>query len=589
MPDDDIVRRLTTILAADVVGYSRQMSSDEVDTLRRLRKLRNEAIDPAISKYEGRIFKTMGDGLLVEYSSTVNAVMCAAEIQATLETRNANLPDGETMRLRIGINLGDVIIDGNDIFGHGVNIAARIESVAEPDGVSVSGVVYDQVVDKVEFRFSEGNETPLKNIDKPIRVYQLDMDSVRKIQRSETEQNAAELEVGNKPSIAVLAFDNMSGDPDREYFADGLTEEIITALSCWQLFPVISRNSSFAFKGHQLTIAQVSHQLGARYIVEGSVRTSGDHVRISAQLIDAETDHHLWAERYDRELSDVFAVQEEIAFRIASAIEPAAIQSAAAKLLRRSSNTDAWDCALRGWWHLWKFNKKAFAEARKWFQQSIERDSTWSVGHSGLAAAKMFALFLENRSLESEELSDVESDARRAIAIDPSDAIAHIAVGACASYRLDIDAALESVNRALKLNPSFAMAHYTKGTILIYGGQPKIGLQSIRNAIQLSPHDLYLSGWLLDTGMAYYFLGRYEQSVAECKKVLQLQPRWTAAMALNAASLSRLGNRHEAGELFAQVKVLIPDFRLEGLRAAFQFRESDFEMFVDDLRAAGWG
>jgi adenylate cyclase len=580
----DVERRLAAIVAIDVAGYSRLMGVDEAGTLTRLKEHR-AATEPIGQARGGRIVGTAGDGILWEFPSVVEAVTCAIEVQAAMAERNAGISGDTKMLFRMGINLGDVLVDGDDIYGDGVNVAARLEALAEPGGIAISGNAHDQVHGKLDVAFQDQGRQSLKNIERPVAVWAWQPGTAA----ADTISIAGEpLPLSDKPSIAVLAFDNMSGDPDQEYFADGLTEDIITALSCWHLFPVISRSSSFAFKGRQLTIDQISRQLGARYVVEGSVRSSGDRVRISAQLIDAEMDHHLWAERYDRELSDVFAVQEEIAFRIASAIEPAAIRSAATKSLRRPNSPDAWDCALRGWWHLWQMNKAALAEARTWFQQAIERDPMWSDGYSGLAAVGIFSVFLVSRSLKPEALSEVERTASRAIALDHSDAYAHLVVGVCASYQRDVDAALVSINRALNLNPSLAMAHYCKGTALICGGRPEAGLQSVQNAIQLSPHDPFLPVWTLDLGMANYLLGRYDRAIVECEKALRMQPRWTAAMALKAANLSRLGNRREAGDLFEKVKVIIPDYRLEGLHAAFQILDSDFEMLVNDLRLAGW-
>jgi len=578
MAEEGSQRRLAAIVAIDVAGYSRLMGADEQGTLATL-KAHRDSMTPLVQEHKGRLVGQAGDGLLLEFPSVVEAVTCAIEVQAAMAERNQGIPDDKKMLFRIGINLGDIIVDGDDIFGDGVNIAARLEALAEPSGICISRTVLDQVQDKLEVDFEDEGEIELKNIARPVHVWRWTAGATAVLGPN----TASFLKI---PAIAVLAFDNMSDDPNQEYFADGLTEDIITALSCWQLFPVISRNSSFAFKGHRHTINQISRKLGARYIVEGSVRSSGDRVRISAQLIDAETDHPLWSERYDRELTDVFAVQEQIAFQIAAAIEPAAIRSTAAKSPRRPSSPDAWDSALRGWWHLWQMNETALAEARTWFQKTIELDPRWSVGYSGLAAVGLGAVFLVNRSLEA--LSDVERTARRAIALDLSDAYAHLIVGMCASYRINTDAAIESVNRALKLNPSLAMAHYCKGTALTYGGRPEVGLQSTQDAIQLSPHDPYLSMWILDLGMANYLLGRYHQAIAECEKVLQMRPRWTAAMALSAANLSRLGNRREASELFEKVKVIIPNFRIEELRASFQLLESYFEMFEKDLRSAGW-
>ncbi len=575
-------RKLAAIVLADVVGFSRLMGDDETGTLETLLSHKAELIEPKILGHGGRIVKTMGDGLLLEFPSDVQAVQCSVEIQNGMNERNLDVPIDQRIVFRIGINVGDIIIKGDDIFGDGVNVAARLQEIAAPGGICISNHVYDDVLGRTSAEFEDLGEQKLKNIDRLVQVWQWPIGVI-------AEPVKGRMPFFRFPTIAVLAFENMSGNTEQEYFADGLADDIITALSCWKLFPVISRSSSFAFKGQRVPISEISRQLGAQYIVEGSVRSSGNRVRVSAQLIDAESDHHLWTERYDRDLSDVFAVQEEIAFRVASAIEPAAIQSAAPKSLRRPSSPDAWGCALRGWWYLWKMNKLAAAEAEVWFQKAIDRDPLWSAGYTGLAGVGVYSLILGDQSFKIGTLAEIEKTANKAISLDSSDANAHLIVGTCASFRLDTDRALWSADRALALNPSLAMAHFCKGAAHIHGGKPEAGLLPIQNAIRLSPRDPFLPMWLFDLGKGHYLLGQHDQAIAECEKVLQMRPRWTAAMALTAASLSRLGQRQRAGDVFEKVKAIIPNFEINRLRASFHFLEPDFEMLTKDLRLAGWG
>ncbi len=382
MAEQRLQRRLAAILSADVVGYSRLLGTDEAGTLARLKALRRDVIDPNIAGHSGRIVKLMGDGVLVEFGSAVDAVACAIEIQKHVPEHEAAGAGADSIRFRVGINVGDIIIDGDDILGDGVNIAARIEGVAAPGGISLSEDAWRQVQGKVATKFVDDGEHSLKNIARPVRVYRVELGG------EGTAQPAASAPVlPDKPSIAVLPFANMSGDPEQEFFADGIAEDIITALSRYSSLFVIARNSSFSFKGRAVDVKQVGRELGVRYVLEGSLRKSGNRIRVTAQLVEAETGNHVWAERYDRDLADFFTVQDEITQATTIAIAPAIADAEQQRAMRKPpANLDAWGTYQRGMWHLSKASAEDNALAEKFFQRATELDPMFVGGYIGLAA-----------------------------------------------------------------------------------------------------------------------------------------------------------------------------------------------------------
>src|SRR5215813_8779894 len=383
-------RRLAAILAADIVGYSRLMGVDEEGTLERLKALRRELVDPKIKEYRGRIVKTTGDGMLVEFASVVDGVRCAVDIQREMAERNAEVPAERRIELRMGINVGDIIIDEGDIYGDGVNVAARLEGLAEPGSICVSRVVRDQVRDKLDFSFDDKGEQQVKNIARPVRVYSIAA-RASKQQTGQPSMPQPSPPLPDKPSIAVLPFQNLSGDPDQEYFADGIVEDIITALSRNRAFFVISRNTTFTYKGPAVDVGKVARQLGVRYVLEGSVRRAGSRVRITAQLIDAMSGRHLWADRYDRELADVFAVQDEIARTITGELAPGIIAAEMQQAQRKdASQLDAWDRTMRAHWHIRRFTREDMAEARCLLDEAIDLDPLNVVALSDLSFANHF-------------------------------------------------------------------------------------------------------------------------------------------------------------------------------------------------------
>src|SRR5215831_14151688 len=387
MAEERVERRLTAILAADVAGYSRLMGADEEGTLAALKTLRREVADPKIREHRGRIVNTTGDGLLSEFASVVDAVRCAVGAQREMAARNAGVQAERRIDLRIGINLSDIIIDDNDIFGDGVNIAARLEGLAEPGGICVSRMVRDQVRDKLAIAFEDMGERQVKNIARPVRAYRAVLAETAE-RPSILPDTAAPRSLPERPSIAVLPFSNVSGDPEQDYFVDGITEDIITALSKWRWFLVIARNSTFAYKGKSVDLKEVGRDLAVRYVLEGSMRRAGPRVRISSQLINIATGTHLWAERYDRDLTDIFAVQDDITSRVAAAIEPALSRAEIQRVIaKRPEHMGAWDYCQRGFWHVHKATRTDGVTAYGLFKQALARDPNLAEAHLGLARA----------------------------------------------------------------------------------------------------------------------------------------------------------------------------------------------------------
>ncbi|MCZ6771063.1 MAG: adenylate/guanylate cyclase domain-containing protein, partial [Proteobacteria bacterium] len=427
MPADPVQRRLAAILAADVAGYSRLMGEDEEGTLATLTAHLKELIEPCIAEHRGRVVKTTGDGLLAEFASVVDAVKCAVAFQEGMAERNTDTPEDRRIVFRIGVNLGDVIVQDGDVYGDGVNVAARLEGLAEPGSVVISGTVHEHVRAKLDFDFDDLGFQDVKNIAEPVHAYSIGM--AKAVTSIEDPEPSTSLPLPDKPSIAVLPFDNLSGDPEQEYFADGISEDIITTLSRSHWFFVIARNSSFSFKGTSFDVRQVAQELGVRYVLEGSVRKVGNRVRITAQLIDATTGNHVWANRYDRELDDIFAIQDEITEAIAGEVGPSFVAAEAKRAARKApENLDAWDFAMRGNWHLWRSSREDFAEAKLLFRKAIALDPDSSNAQAGLALACQ----LEAGAGWADDLAESREEgfraAQRAVALDDQNAWAHVAL-----------------------------------------------------------------------------------------------------------------------------------------------------------------
>src|SRR5262249_13713382 len=457
------IRRLAAILAADVAGYSRLMGADEEGTHERVKAHLAELIDPKITEHDGRIVKTTGDGLLVEFASVVDAVRCAVAVQRGMGERNTAMPAQQRIEFRVGINLGDVIVEGEDIYGDGVNVAARLEALAEPGGICLSRVVRDQVRDRVDFAFEDFGEQQVKNIARPVRVYR-----VRDI--GARDSSAAQvLALPDKPSIAVLPFTNMSADPEQEFVADGIAEDIITALCRYPSLFVIARNSSFTYKSQAIDVKQVGRELGVRYVLEGSLRKAGNRIRVTAQLLEAETGKHVWAERYDRDLADIFAVEDEITEAVTMAVARAIVAAEQQRAMRKPpGRLDAWAAYQRRLWHVLKITRDDNAVAQKYFGQAVDPDPAFAGGYKGLAVAYLLAATLLHTRNQAEAYRSAEALVRHAIALDATDAEAHSTLAAAMLRHGDYEGALAEAEIAVAISPNLALAHGTLGETLIF-------------------------------------------------------------------------------------------------------------------------
>jgi adenylate cyclase len=587
MAEERVQRRLAAILAADVAGYSRLMGVDEEGTLSALKELRRELADPKIKEHRGRIVKTTGDGLLVEFASVVDAVRCAVEVQFEMAERNAGMPEEQRIQFRIGINLGDIIKDGRDIHGDGVNIAARLEALAEPGGICVNRVVRDQVRDKLDFAFEDAGEQRVKNIARPLRVYR-----IRPGRSAGDTMGAAQpaLALPDKPSVAVLPFTNMSGESEQEFVSDGIAEDVITALSRYPSLFVIARNSSFTYKGRPVDVKQVGRELGVRYVLEGSVRKAGNRIRVTAQLVEAGTGNHVWADRYDRDLADIFAVQDEITEAVTIAIAPAIADAELQRAVRKPPDSlDAWAAYQRGLWHLSEANPDDNTIAQKFFRQAIDLDPTFAGGYSGLALAQLQAAAVYQKLGLLEAQSSADALARRAVALDGGDAEARSCLGWALQARGELQGALSEIERALGMSPNLAVAHGQRGATLIFAGRPKEGLAAVQTSIRLDPRDPFSAIRLLHIACGLYFSREYEEAIEAAKQLIRSYPDFPMIYRWPAAALGQLGRTAEAKEALDKAVSLAPAaFDMYIRKRVPWFRPEDHAHLVEGLRKAGW-
>ncbi len=576
-------RRLAAILAADVVGYSRLMGEDETGTLERLKSLRKELVKPKITERKGRIVKLMGDGLLAEFPSVVEAVQCAGDIQDSMNEREADLPDDRRIRLRIGVNLGDIIVEGSDIYGDGVNVAARLEALADPGGICISGPAFDTIVGKTDLAFEDLGERQVKNIAKPVRVYRLALGGPK----AATPSQAPDAPPSEQPSIAVLPFENMSGDPEQDYFSDGITEDIITALSRFRSLFVIARNSSFALKGKAVNVTEVGNALGVRYAVEGSVRKAGNRVRVSAQLLDTKSGNHLWADRYDRELEDIFEVQDDVVRHIAAAV-PGVLDRLALDELRRKppANMSAYEHELRGRWaylHL----AEGLPVALDWYEKAVAADPGYAQAHAGLGMVLAFSVI--GLGLEPEPtLARSKEHIQRAISLDEKNPTVNIY--AAFSYHVSGEHRLarRHAERAAAFNPNDPLSHYVQACALSYTGDLEKALDWFASSERLEPYSP--DDQRLDTLCdCHYMLGNYEK-VFEIHEVYQNVPAFLYVVL--AAAYAQAGRANEAAAAVAEYECKRPAGHTAKMMLELQMRmcsrQEDRDHWREGYRKAGF-
>ncbi len=575
MAEGRIERRLPAILAADVAGYSRLMGADEARTVGDL-KAHQAVLLPMVSEFGGRIIDTAGDGILAEFPSVVKAVECAVTIQETMAERNAAIDHARRMQLRIGVNIGDVICDETRIYGDGINVAARLEGIAEPGGVCVSEDAYRQTRGKIDAEFADMGEQQLKNLARPVRVYRVRFDRAA--------MSAPALALPSKPSISVLPFQNLSGDPDQEYFVDGMVEEITAALSRIRQLFVIARNSSFTYKGRSVDVKQVARELGVRYVLEGSVRKVANRVRVTAQLIDAISGAHVWAERYDRDLSDIFAVQEEIAANVVGIIEPALAEAEQQRVLRKPpERLDTWEAYQRGLWHFHKYAPEENKTALVFFRQAIALDPNFAPGHYGYALALQWDVWHFSTRSYLEVQGAAREEAHIAVSLDDKDAMAHAVLAHMMMWGGEWEAAIAQARTAIVLNPNSAFVISMLGCVLGFGGYRDEALDRLRQAMRASPHDSLTWLWLLWRGVLEFLSRDFVAALQTFGQVIRLRPAYPATYELIAASLAYLGRLDEARDVLEHIPA---EQRQRSQERLPWLRPQDYALLIEGLRLA---
>jgi adenylate cyclase len=586
MADTRINRKLAAILVADVVGYSRLMGADEAGTLAALKKFRETIFDPAVAAHNGRIVKLIGDGTIVEFASVVDAANCALSVQRSSPSSRDAAVRQPIIVVRIGINLGDVIIENDDIYGDGVNIAARLEPLAEPGGICVSSIVHESVGNRIDVRFQDGGDISVKNIDRPVRVWKWHPNKTDVV--VDPSDAAGPTPKVEAPSIAVLPFTNMSGDAEQEYFSDGISEDVITDLSKIGGLIVIARNSSFAYKGRSVDIRTVGRDLGVRSVLEGSVRRAGSRIRITAQLIDVSNGAHLWADRYDRDLTDVFAVQDDVTRRIVDALKVTLSPAEKARLADSGTpNIEAYDCYLRGRELLAMNpkNRERFEQASKLFVRALELDPSFSQAYAALSMA--YNLDYQNRWSDNPDASLrlAKQNAELAIEKNPSEQFARL-VAAWAAMFEDLDRAKSEADKTLALNPNSSGAYVILGNIETLSGRPLEAIPAIERAMRLDP--AFRAQHLHFLGMAYLLAGKYETAAALLKERVNLQPGTDFGRVLLASALGHLGDGEEARRIWRELKEINPRYSFSEHFARQPFKnKTDVRRIADGLAKAG--
>jgi TolB-like protein/Flp pilus assembly protein TadD len=572
-------RRLAAILAADVVGYSRLMEADEAGTLSALNSHRKDLIDPRVAEHHGRVVKLMGDGALIEFGSVIDAIEFAVAVQQGMIERNAKVSDNRRIEFRIGINIGDIIVEGEDIYGDGVNVAARLETLCDPGSICVAQNVFNQVKNKVDLGFEDMGEQKVKNITEPVRAYRVQLPRPSVVDASPV--------LPDKPSIAVLPFNNMSGDPEQEYLSDGITEDIITALSRLRWFLVIARNSTFVYKGRSVDVKQVGRELGVRYVLEGSVRKAGNRVRITAQLVDATNGAHHWAQKFDRDLIDIFELQDDITRSVASAIEPKLVAAEGARLQSRSpQDLSAWDLVMRAMTHYGRMTTSESEIAIRILRSTVQKYPDYGPAHSLLA----FALLVSDHvgwKPEGDDYGDAAELARRAAQLDNEDPWAHLALGYFAFTQCQTDETIQEYKRALELNPNFATAHGYLGWALAFDGQSEEAIHYFELALRMSPHDPLKAFFYSGTGVAHYYAHRYDEAVEWARNAVRERPGFTASRRILCASLAKAGRIGEAKEEMVALRTMQPNLSIAWIKEHVPYTARAMPHFIEGMRKAG--
>ena len=587
MVDDRLPRKLAAIVYADVAGYSRLTGEDEDATHRTLRD-HLDVIAATVESHRGQVVHYAGDAVLARFDAVVDALASAVAVQNALRSRNTGLPDGRRVEFRIGVNLGDVIEDRGDIYGDGVNVAARLESIGEPGGICISGSVHDAIGNKLPVDYVSMGEQRVKNIAQPVQAYKVLLDPADPLPRAAHEAPVA---LPDKPSIAVLPFSNMSGDPEQDYFSDGITEDITTALSKYRWFFVIARNTAFTFKDQAADIVEVGRQLGVRYVLEGSVRKAADRVRVTAQLIEATSGNHLWAERYDGDLADIFAVQDEITRAIVGELAPQFLSAEVQRSRGKSKATlDAWDLVMRGRAHLWSINREDNLEAERFFEAAIERAPDSGLGRSDLALTYLWQLIYGWTDDRRQTLRRMEVSAQDAMAADPNDDFALAVAAFIKPYEDHAADGVELARRAIAVNPNLALAHTAHGFSLVWVGDYAAAIDAVEVAMRLSPRDPFMGFILATAGITYYLLERYDETERIARRLIMEQPEMPTGYRQLAASLAQRGRVEEAGAVVTDhILRLIPGHSAteSGRQLPFGRNERARRHWLDGLIKAG--